>query len=178
MPAASLAFAEKGPGVLVVVGFGENADAAVADVEAGGDVFFPDDGQEERAGAVHDRYVGERPIFVVGLKGFDDAEEEGVFGDAAHGVIGDAGWDCAVHPGRVGEERVETAVAALVLELVFVWADRDLGKGWVAYVVEIDVDAAEVGEDKVADCVCSLYVVVVGVEGVDEPGIFSGYEIS
>ena len=29
-------------------------------------VFLPDDGEEERAGAVHDCYVGEFPVAVVG----------------------------------------------------------------------------------------------------------------
>ena len=29
-------------------------------------VFLPDDGEEERAGAVHDCYVGEFPIAVIG----------------------------------------------------------------------------------------------------------------
>lgn len=33
--------------------------------------------------------------------------------DRTHGVVGDAGWLGAPHPGGVGEEGVEAAVAAL-----------------------------------------------------------------
>lgn len=70
MPAAAGVFLEEAPGVPVVVGLAEDADAAavgpVADVEGRVQVFFPDDGQEERAGAVHDGDVGELPVLVVG----------------------------------------------------------------------------------------------------------------
>ena len=34
-------------------------------------------------------------------------------GNGAHGVVGDAGWVGAAYPGRIGEEGVESAVAAL-----------------------------------------------------------------
>ena len=36
-----------------------------------------------------------------------------MLGNGAHGVVGDASWDGAVHPGWVGEERVEAPLAAL-----------------------------------------------------------------
>ena len=44
------------------------------------------------------------------------------------------------------------------------------------YVVEVDVDASEVGEHKITDCVGPLNGVVVAVKGVEEPRIFRGYE--
>ena len=84
----------------------EDADStsagAVTDVFPRRQVFFPDDGEEERAGAVHDCDVGEEPIFVVGLEGVDDAQEEGVLGGGAHGVVGYAGRVGAADPGGIG----------------------------------------------------------------------------
>lgn len=106
VPAAADVFLEEAGGVMVVVGLAEDADAAVADVEGRVHVLLPDDGEEERAGAVHDGDVGQLPVLVVGREGFDDAEEKGVVRDGAHGVVGDAGRDGAVHPGWVGQEGV------------------------------------------------------------------------
>jgi len=106
VPAAADVLLEEAGGVMVVVGLAEDADAAVADVEGRVHVFLPDDGEEERAGAVHDGDVGQLPVLVVGREGFDDAQEEGVVRDGAHGVVGDAGRDGAVHPGWVGQEWV------------------------------------------------------------------------
>lgn len=110
--------AKEAPGVLVILLLlHEDADAAaaeaVADVVARGHVFFPDDAEEERAGRVHDGDVGQVPVFVVFHQRVDDAQEEGVLRGGAHGVVGDAGWHRFAHPGRVREEGVETAVAAL-----------------------------------------------------------------
>ena len=51
-------------------------------------------------------------------------EEERVVGDAAHGVVGDAGGDGAAGPGRVGEEGVEAALAALNKEGISTRAAR------------------------------------------------------
>ena len=76
-------------------------------------ILLPDDAEEERTGTVHDCYVGEFPIAVVGDQRFDHEREKGVVGDGAHGIIGDAGRVGAADPGRVGEQRVEAAVAAL-----------------------------------------------------------------
>ena len=54
---------------------------AITDIGARGHVFFPNDREEERAGAVHDGDVGETPIPVVFAQGFDNEEEEGVLGN-------------------------------------------------------------------------------------------------
>ena len=65
MPGAAGELLEEGPGVVIIVNLGEDADSAVVDVDGGVHVFLPDDGEEERAGAVHDGYVGEVPVAVV-----------------------------------------------------------------------------------------------------------------
>ena len=67
--------------------------------------------------------------------------------NGAHGVVGDAGWNCAAQPGWVLEHDIEAAVAA---------------------VVEVEVDAAVVMQDKIADRVGALDIVWVGVEGLEE----------
>ena len=117
VPAAADVFFEEAPGVVIVVGLAENADPApveaVANVEGRVHVFFPDDGEEEWAGAVHDGDVGELPVLVVGGEGFDDTEEEWMLRDGAHGVVGDTRGDGTVDPCRVREEWVQAAVAAL-----------------------------------------------------------------
>lgn len=118
-------------------------------------VFLPDDAEEERACGAHDCDVRERPVAVVAPEAFDDEEEERVSRDRAHGVVGNARRFGAAHPGWVGEEGVEAAVAA---------------------VVEVDVGAAVVGEDEVADRVGALDRVLVGFEGGEEPGVFGGYQ--
>ncbi len=46
------------------------------------------------------------------------------------------------------------------------------------YVVEVDVDAAEVGEDEIADRVGTLDGVGVVVETVEEPRVFRSNELS
>ena len=74
---------------------------------------MPDDTEEERAGTVHDGYVGKFPVAVVGNQRFDYEGEEGVVGNRAHGIVGDAGGVGTADPGWVGEKRVEAAVAAL-----------------------------------------------------------------
>lgn len=109
--------AKETPGVAVVFVLHEDADAAaaqvVAHVVARGHVFFPDDAEEERAGGVHDGYVGELPVFVVFHQRVDDTQEEGMLWGSAHGVVGDARWRRFAHPGWVGEKGIETPVAAL-----------------------------------------------------------------
>lgn len=69
MPAAALVMAEETPGIPVVLVHHEDADSAstraVADVGARRHVFLPDDGEEQRTGAVHDGNVGETPVLVV-----------------------------------------------------------------------------------------------------------------
>ena len=67
--------------------------------------------------------------------------------NGAHGVIGNAGWDCAAQPGWVLKHDIEAAIAA---------------------VVEVEVDPAVVMQDKIADRVGALNVVWVGVEGLKE----------
>ena len=76
-------------------------------------IFLPDDAEKEWPGTVHDCYVGESPVAVVGNQRLDYEGEEGVVGNGAHGVVGDAGGISAADPGWVGEERVEAAVTAL-----------------------------------------------------------------
>lgn len=74
---------------------------------------MPDDAEKERTGTVHDCNVREFPISVVGNQRLDYEGEKGVVGNGAHGVVRDAGGVGAAYPGRVGEKRVEAAVATL-----------------------------------------------------------------
>ncbi len=103
--------------MLLVVSLAEDTDAAtvdaVADVNGRVHVFLPDDGEEQGTCAIHDRYVRQVPIFIVGGEGLDDTQEEGVFRNAAHGIVGDAGRYGAMHPSGVGEERVEATSTTL-----------------------------------------------------------------
>jgi hypothetical protein len=64
---------------------------------------------------------------------------------------------CAADPGWVGEQRVETAVAA---------------------VIKIDVDPAIEGEHEVSDGVGALDGEAVAVEGREEPGVFCADEFA
>ena len=101
----------------MVFRFGENPQAAavepVADVQTRAHVLFPQHGEEERAGAVHHRDVGQAPVPVVALQVGEHELEEGVVRGGAHGVVGDSGRVGQVQPGGVGEEGVEAAVASL-----------------------------------------------------------------
>lgn len=117
--------------------------------------FFPYHREEEWAGGVHYCYVWHAPFTIIALKDVDCFLEEGVVGDGTHCVVGNSGGYGAAHPGRVGEERVETSVTA---------------------VVEVNIDSAVVGEDEIADGVCALNWIGVVIEGLDEPGIFFQYE--
>ena len=69
------------------------------------------------------------PILVVGAEGFDDGEEEGVLGDRAHCVVGDASGGCSANPGGVGEERVEATVAALTYHVSHVALEEKTTEG-------------------------------------------------
>ena len=88
--------AEEAPCVAVVLVLHQYAHSparwAIASVRAGGHILFPDHGQEERTGTVHDCYVRESPITVVAAEGFNDHQEERVALDSAHGVVRDPCW--------------------------------------------------------------------------------------
>lgn len=76
-------------------------------------ILLPDDAEKERSRTVHDCYVGEFPVAIVGNQRLDYEGEEGMVRDGAHSVVGDAGGMGAADPGWVGEERVEAAVTSL-----------------------------------------------------------------
>lgn len=80
----------------------------------GAHVFDPEDGEEERSGTVHYGDVWHAPVSVVGLKGFDDAEEEGMLGDGTHGIVADSRGDRTAQPGGIAEEGIKTSVTAVV----------------------------------------------------------------
>lgn len=77
--------------------------------------------------------------------------------DGTHSVVADSCGEGAACPGWVAEEWVESPVAA---------------------VVEVDVDAAVVGEDEVADGIGALDGEVVAVEVGEGPGVFGCYEVA
>lgn len=64
-------------------------------------IFLPDDGKEEGASAVHDRYIGKFPVAIIGDEGFDYKSEEGVVRDRSHSIIGNARWLSSANPGGV-----------------------------------------------------------------------------
>lgn len=70
VPATALMMAEETPGKPVVLIHHEDANPAssyaIADIGAGRHVLFPDDGEEERTGTVHDGDVWQVPVLVVG----------------------------------------------------------------------------------------------------------------
>lgn len=113
VPAVSPVVGEEAPRELVVFILHENTDASsLARLVA--HVFLPDDGQEQRAGGIHDGDIREEPVTVVLLQQLDDTQEERVLGHRAHGVVGNTCGCCAAHPRGVGEERIQAAIAALV----------------------------------------------------------------
>jgi hypothetical protein len=75
----------------------------------------------------------------------------------AHSIIAYTCRYCSSYPCGVGEERIETAITAIV---------------------EIDVDAAVESEHKVADCVGALDGEGVAVKGGEEPGVFCSNELA
>lgn len=117
MPTAALVMAEKAPGVAIILVLHENSypptARSIANILCRGHVLLPDDAEEQRTGTVHDRDVRELPVFVVRFQGLNDQEEEGVGGDGTHGVVGDARGSRAAYPGGIGQEWVESAIAAL-----------------------------------------------------------------
>ncbi len=89
----------------------------------------------------------------------------------AHGVIGNSSWCCAPYPSGIGQERIKATVAALRVRNSVMF--RDSFGGERVYIIEIKVDATEVSEYEVADCVCSLDWLSVVVKGVKKPWVLS-----
>jgi len=46
------------------------------------------------------------------------------------------------------------------------------------YIVEVNVDTAEVGKDEVSNGVCALDRLRITIESLEEPGVFSGYQLA
>jgi len=78
------------------------------------DVSFPDDGQEQRACAVHDRDVWHEPIAIVIRELLYHTEKERMLGDRAHGVVADSRGSRYTKPSGIGQERVESPIAAVI----------------------------------------------------------------
>lgn len=112
VPAIAQVVREEAPGVVVVLVGEEDAHTVLVEGRSGG-VVSPDDAEEERAGRGHDGDVGQWPAAVVVGQRVDGLEKEGVTGDGAHGIVGDACGDGAANPSWVGKEGVEAAVASL-----------------------------------------------------------------
>lgn len=73
----------------------------------------PDYAEEEGTCRAHNSNVWEEPGAVVAREGVDDFEEERMVWDAAHDIVGDTSRNSAANPGAIGEEWVETTLAAL-----------------------------------------------------------------
>ena len=120
VPAVAEVVGEEAPRVVVVL-FGEQ-DAHALLVDGAGVVVVPPD-QTEKQGARrgHDGDVGQRPAAVVVGQRVNGLEEEGMAGNGAHGIVGDARGNRAADPCWVGEERIEAAVASLGLVSSAAW---------------------------------------------------------
>lgn len=94
---------------------------------------------------------------IVRLKGLDDPEEERMLRHGTHGVVGDSCRGCAADPGMVREQRVESAIAAIV---------------------EVYIHATEMSKHEVSDRVGSLDRMSIFVEGIKKPWIFRGNELA
>jgi hypothetical protein len=112
VPAIADMVGEEAPRVVVVLIGEENAHAIVAR-RARVVVVSPYDAKIERASGCHYGNVWERPSAVVISERVDGLEEEGMTGYSAHGIVGDTSGERAAHPGGVGEERIEAAIASL-----------------------------------------------------------------
>jgi len=77
-------------------------------------VLLPQDAEEQRARAGHDGDVGHAVVAGVLLEAGDDALEEGVVRDGAHGVVADARGHRAAQPRRVLQHDVEAPRAPVV----------------------------------------------------------------
>lgn len=156
VPAVPLGDVEDAPRVVAVLGRHQHAHLVLVWALLG-HVLLPDDGEEERTRRRHHRDVGHAIVVCVALEALDHALEEGVVRNGAHGVVADARGERASEPGRVLEHHVQTPCATIV---------------------EIEVDAAVVVEDEVADGIGALDGEGVRVEGVEEPGVFRADELA
>jgi hypothetical protein len=112
VPAVTTVVGKEAPRELVVLVLHENTDTARLTGPIT-HILLPDDRQEKRAGGIHDCDIRQEPMAIILLQEFDDAQEEGVLGDRAHGVVGDTSWRGTTHPRGVSEERIQAAIAAL-----------------------------------------------------------------
>ena len=104
-------------------------------------------------------------------------------GDGAHGIVGYTGGVGAADPGGIGEEGVESAVAALEIHVSLKFRGvtlerREWGMGNETHIVEVYVYTTKVAENEVSDCVCALDGLRIVVKGGEEPGIFGCYELA
>lgn len=113
MPAVPDVVGEETPCVPVVLILHQDTDPAGL-VGLVKHVLLPEYREEKRASRVHDRDVRKQPAAVVRLKQLDDAEKERMLRDRSHGIVGNTRWDCAAHPRRVCEQRIQATIAALL----------------------------------------------------------------
>lgn len=105
----------------------------------------------------HDSGVVEDVVYVEGDETADDLFHEWVSFRTGHEVVTDADRDSLGEGDLEPEERVDVAVATNV---------------------EVHVNTPVVVQDEVADSVCALDVVLIPVEGGEEPGIVLCNELS
>lgn len=79
-----------------------------------------------------------------------------MLGDRAHDVVGYSRRHSPAHKGGVAQQGVQTTLASIV---------------------QVDVHAAVVGEDEIANGVGALDVVFVACKGAEEPGVFFGDKV-
>ena len=48
----------------------------------------------------------------------------------------------------------------------------------MAYIIEVDVYTAKVGENEIPNCICALYGLRIVVKSSEEPGVFGSYELA
>lgn len=90
-------------------------------------ILLPDDAQEQGPGRVHDGDVRQKPTAVVDRQRVDGAQEEGMVRHRSHRIVRYARRHRTSHPGRIGQKRIETAVAALEVRLASGRSDTRFG---------------------------------------------------
>ena len=121
MPAVPQVMGKETPRMPIILRGKDQPHPIVARAWAVRVVLNPENAEEERAGRGHDGDVGQRPPAVVLLQRGDNVQEERVIGHGAHCIVGYAGWEGAAQKGWIGEEGVETTLAALLV--INIWFD-------------------------------------------------------
>jgi len=192
IPTAAPALCEKDPGVGAGTHVGHDpVDSVVvgdghAGVGTGGHcamVALPDGGEEPLAAGVVYGEVGQHVVDGPGDERVGHEDEEGVVGAGADDVVGQGAMATVDDEGGVREEGVERSGAALEVDRrAMVRRGGRQGPGEEREegtdIVKVEVDAAVVAQQEVAEGIDALDRVWVRRVGGQEPGIVLGEEVA